>query len=345
MVPQGSRRGHILDSDPALTDAEGPCAVPLCPMSDTPLRPAVSAALEHYDMEVRSVTPIRFVNNAVFRVETSDGDAALRIHRPGHRSPSETRSELTFTEALHAEDIVEVPVPIRTGDDDLIAVVEDAEIPYHASLVRWIDGEVKRPGSGAGSATIERIGRTLAQIHEFGARFEANRLFNLPTLDVRRVLDRDVASETLQRLVAEVRRLAEERLSEIPREPEHYGVIHHDYILLNCLQVGRRTAVIDFDDCGWGHHLQDIGGMLGNLAEYPSPGALRASFVEGYESVRPFPAEDERDEHLAVALRHATSALWLLDRRAGFSDDRFNQTMEYRIISLGNSLAALGEGV
>lgn len=53
---------------------------------------------------------------------------------------------------------------------------------------------------------------------------------------------------------------------------DHRGVIHFDFILLNCrLHRGRhwRAGVIDFDDVGSGYCLYDIAPMVDNLLDFP----------------------------------------------------------------------------
>ena len=308
------------------------------PVTDAAFQPAVDAVLERYDLHVTSMTPARLVNNAVFRLETSDGDVALRIHRPGYRTASQTRSELAFMTALGEGAAVAVPDVVPTSDGESVAEIDIGGPTFHASVLGWVDGDVKRPGAGAGEATLERMGSLLATMHEFGSSWDTPRGFDLPRLDTRTLLDREVESDSVRRLVDEVRRIVDERFVDVERTPETWGLIHHDFVFGNVLHDGWTPVVIDFDDCGWGYHLQDVGAMLENLSDGTATPALHRAFVEGYESVRPFPVTDERDEQVVVALRHAVAALFLLEREEALGD-RFATAMEYRVISLGTLLA------
>ena len=294
------------------------------------------AALAEYAWVAERVTPVRFINNAVFRVHTEPRDYALRVHRPGYRTPQQTSSELTYVEALAQASGVRVPVPLRTPSGDLISVVEVGGEARHVSVVAWLEGEVRRPGNGAGPKTLFRIGEALGRIHRFSESFEPAAGFELPTWNVANMLDEGfepVPEVTNWSACEELRHRLIERFDKIQRRPVTYGVLHHDFILLNCLHSGREIAVIDFDDCGWGFYLQDLGGILGNLKDHRGYRSLWRSFSEGYESVRSFPAHDERDLELMVALRHCTSLLWLhaLHREGGMGDDRFRAIMAYRI--------------
>lgn len=307
----------------------------------------VDAAVAQYDLDVAYVDEVRVTNNAVFRLLTPSRDYALRIHRSGYRSPTQIRSELAYLASLAEGSEVVVPLPVTTVSGDFVASVEAGDRVRHASLVTWLEGEVRRPGRGAGPATMFRIGKALARIHQHSESFDPPDGFDLPTWDVATIFDSErlrlVESVSHRRLIEQVARCADERFAERTPTPQAYGVLHHDFILLNCLHSGRQTAVIDFDDSGWGFYLQDLGGMLGNLKDYSSYRSLRRSFVDGYESVRAFPSADEWDLELMVALRHCTSALWLHELRGtgAMTEDLFERNLTYRIQEIESSVAAL----
>jgi Ser/Thr protein kinase RdoA (MazF antagonist) len=307
----------------------------------------VEEALAHYELDVSDCAEVRVTNNAVFRLHTPGGDYALRIHRPGYRPPQQIRSELTFVAALAERSEVVVPHPVRARSGDVVAFIEAGGEVRYASVVTWLDGAVRRPGHGAGRATLFRIGQALGRIHRFSETFDPPDSFELPTWDIATLFDAErlrlIESTSHRQLVDQVVLRAGDLFAELIRTPGTYGVLHHDFILLNCLHSRRQTAVIDFDDCGWGFYLQDLGGLLGNLKDYRSYRELRGWFVDGYESVRPFPSADEQDLELMIALRHCTTVLWLLERRAvgAMPVDLFERNVTYRIEEIESSIAKL----
>jgi Ser/Thr protein kinase RdoA (MazF antagonist) len=303
--------------------------------------------LAHYDLDVVDVAEVRVTNNAVFRLNATAGSYALRIHRADYRLPQQIRSELSYVEALAEGSEVVVPRPVRTRSGDLVAVVEaDKEVRY-ASIVAWLDGEVRRPGRGAGKATLFRIGQALGRIHQFSAGFNPPYGFDLPTWDIATMFSperlRLIETAPYRRHVDQVIGTARERLAELRATPLTFGVSHHDFILLNCLHSHRQTGVIDFDDSGWGFYLQDLGGLLGNLKDYRSYRTLREWFVEGYESVRQFPTTSERDMELMIALRHCSSISWLHERHAAgaMPTEQFERNLAYRVGEIESSLVDL----
>ncbi len=65
--------------------------------------------------------------------------------------------------------------------------------------------------------------------------------------------------------------------------------------------------MIDFDDCGFGFFLYDLGPVLGNLLRHP---ALRRALTDGYRRVLPIPPAWEAHLPIMMAARHATMGFW-----------------------------------
>jgi Ser/Thr protein kinase RdoA (MazF antagonist) len=133
------------------------------------LQHLAQSALTAYNPSETRLTPLRFTNNAIFKVETVSAPAntlayVLRIHRPRYRSSAETRSELQYMQALRREAGLAVPEPVSTRQGDLIttASIEGIDEPRHCDLVTWLDGRVCRPHQGLGLKGLWQVGN-LAQ--------------------------------------------------------------------------------------------------------------------------------------------------------------------------------------
>jgi Ser/Thr protein kinase RdoA (MazF antagonist) len=277
-----------------------------------------AAALEAYDLPNPRLRPIRIFNNAVFEVRSDTAKYALRVHRKAMRTRKNVESELVFLQSLDfAAAPIAAPKPIPTADGELVVAIEGRV----CSLLSWIDGAVRRPGSGLGPAGARLLGEALGRIHEAGAQFGSAR--DLPLWDAKSLFAHDgrldglVSAEdfaTFEYVAA--------RTTEILGNTVD-GVIHGDFILGNCYfaRSGNhlRLGVFDFDDCGRGAFLFDMGAVLGNLADfrrqYP---ALRREFLAGYRSVREF--IDERHLPMMMAARHASHYLWALERGRAIGD-------------------------
>jgi hypothetical protein len=75
-------------------------------------------ALHAYNLEGAQITPVRFLNNTVFKVQVrraphSLNTYALRVHRLGYRGVAQPRSELCYLEELRRDTGLAVPQPVR----------------------------------------------------------------------------------------------------------------------------------------------------------------------------------------------------------------------------------------
>ena len=269
--------------------------------------------------------PIRVLNNAVFEVSGQGIRLALRVHRPGYRSVENVRSELavltTFADELR-DSAVTVPRPVPTRDGDVLVRLG---VKRCCDLLTWIDGRVLKHGHGLGGRSAYLLGEGLGLLHQAGRRLAPDEL-DLPRWDAETMfseassfrpgrMEEFLAPDAwaVFRDVAERTRIVFE---QIGRDSGHWGLIHNDYVLVNChfkrARVGWNLGILDFDDLGWGYFLYDLAPLLGNLFDWPDAyGPLRRAFLAGYRSVRPLPAELERHLPVLMAARHAATLTWL----------------------------------
>lgn len=262
--------------------------------------------------------------NAVFEVVLTDGTrAALRLHRPGYQSAAAIRSELWWTLAL-ADAGLPVPRPIRTLKGALL----HPAAPRAASVIEWVEGiplgAAFQPLSGSLNSQKKRfrtIGRLLAELHNATNALTLPTGFTRPHWDAGGLLgdtpfwgrfwENPALTAAERDLVLAARSAARDILDATPLDT---GLIHADLMRENILFAGDTATLIDFDDCGFGYRLYDLGTlMLQNLDE-PAYPALRAAAIEGYASARPLP-----DAHLVdmfTMLRCLASCGWAVPRMA-----------------------------
>ncbi|TCO73301.1 phosphotransferase enzyme family protein [Rhodovulum euryhalinum] len=277
-----------------------------------------------------SPCPISHRENAVFAVTLPDaGRGVLRLHRRGYQSEEAIRSELWWMDGL-AEAGLCVPRPQRTADGALLAQLADGRI---ASVLGWVEG---RP-LGAGGEPLEgapddqmrhfaSIGRTVAQVHVAADRLSLPAWFSRPHWDIDGLLgaapfwgrfwDHPAASEAEAILLQEARRFARERLSDYAAAGADQGLIHADLMRENILFDGPHAHLIDFDDCGFGFRLYDLGTALAQNLEEPALDAIATGLVEGYATLRPLTDDDLAMLPVFVMLRTLASVGWTMPRLA-----------------------------
>jgi Ser/Thr protein kinase RdoA (MazF antagonist) len=288
-------------------------------------------ALGAYDLSRPvSLQPIRSTNNAVFEVTTGGGRRlVLRVHRPSYRSVAHTRSELRFLQVLHERvggTRTRVPSPVATRDGELVVEAPGpGAAARHCDLLTWVEGRVLRPGRGLGPRAAHGVGEALARVHAVAEDFRPPPGFELPRWDADAMFTaaspfrpgrlQDVMSAADWSLFRQVEERTRAVFDRLEREGAPTGIVHHDFILLNChlrrRADGWHVGVIDFDDLGWGYFVYDLCPLLGNLADFPSYPALRNAFLTGYRSVRPLPQTLETHLPVLMAARHAAACAWV----------------------------------
>ena len=101
------------------------------------------------------------------------------------------------------------------------------------------------------------------------------------------------------------------RLRALPTGREHFGLIHADLRLANLLVDRGRTAIIDFDDCGFGWYLFDLATALSFLEERPDAPELVECWLKGYRKVAGVPTEIEAEIPTLVMLRRLQLMGWV----------------------------------
>ncbi len=109
-------------------------------------------------------------------------------------------------------------------------------------------------------------------------------------------------------------------MEELGQTSFYYGLIHSDTHPGNMLIHNSEIAIIDFNDCGWGHYLFDLGVMLFDLSfmfkqrDY-SPQKCTEYYkavLEGYEQITRVPATDQTQIEAFIALRCLSSLEWIV---------------------------------
>ena len=83
-------------------------------------------------------------------------------------------------------------------------------------------------------------------------------------------------------ILGRLERRLRERLARSVAAPERFGLIHADTRLANLLVHEGTTAVIDFDDAGFGWYLYDLGTTVSFFEDDPAVPGLVAAWLEGY---------------------------------------------------------------
>ncbi len=261
--------------------------------------------------------PVLFMQreNVVYRVDTTLGPHALRLHRPGYHAEAVLKSELDLMAMLARQGVL-VPRPMPSVNGDLLVAAGDR----HASLLSWLPGvPMGRSGQPLGLMGAARadlfaaIGAQMARLHHLTDGWTPPPGFARPSWDRDGLVGEapfwgrfwDGAPE----LVA-VRDRARVLLDGAAGAD--VGLIHADLVNENVLVDGPRVHFIDFDDCGFGYRLFDLATTLYKAVDEPDFADLQAALLRGYASQRALP--DLTLLPLFIVLRSLTYLGWIATR-------------------------------
>jgi Ser/Thr protein kinase RdoA (MazF antagonist) len=285
------------------------------------IRPPARRALAAYGLGPARLTLLQHLHNTTYRVRPARGRGrfVLRVHGPRRHCPAELRSEFLWLEALRAEGFgVPEPVRTRSGAWWTEAAAEGVPEARLCTLLRWVPGRFARRRRSP--ALLGRVGAFVARLHEQAKSFRPALDFARPRWDHQTLVSRrspvaagwgrlSAGQARLFEAVGERLRCAGERLGE---GPEVFGLIHGDFNFKNLLFCRGEVRAIDFDDCGFGHFLYDLGTLLETLVFRPDYLDLWAALLGGYRRVRPLPPGQEAllDTFIAARWVHVGLVIW-----------------------------------
>ena len=288
--------------------------------------PYAQAALDPFGFSAQArLSLLSLSENATYRIDDpQDGrTAVLRVHRTGYHPPGAVASELAWLQALRRDEGLLTPAVFAAPDGREVVDVTIGPLTRQTVLFEWLDGT--EPPEEDLADKFELLGEICARMHRH------SRSWARPASFVRFSWDFDscvgetgrwgrwqdgigVGPEelaTLERASA----LMRDRLRRFGTGPERFGLIHADVRLANLLVSGPDIQVIDFDDCGFGWFLFDLGTALSFFEHDPRVPALCDAWQRGYRRILPLPAEDAAEIPTFVLLRRLQLVAWVGSHR------------------------------
>jgi Ser/Thr protein kinase RdoA (MazF antagonist) len=279
-------------------------------------------ALREYDPHPEArVELINVSENATFAVEGPElGRAILRVHRLGYHGLNAIESELAWMEALRSEAGIPTPAVLPAGDGHRVVTVTDSATgdARHCVLFERLGGS--EPAQDDASR-FEQLGALTARMHRHARTWDRPAKFTRFRWDVDAAFGaaprwgqwRSGAgvgpheSEVLGRLERTITR----RLAVYGSGPDRFGLIHADTRLANLLVENDTVNVIDFDDCGFGWFLYDLGTSVSFFEHEAHVPALVDRWLRGYRSEAELSAADEDEIWTFIMLRRLLLVAWI----------------------------------
>ncbi len=244
----------------------------------------------------------------------SPGKYALRLHQPGYMPPEYISSEMDWLFALREAEI-DVPMPFRNLNGEWLTVVDggyDVPSQRNCTLLSWVEG--RELGKSIKPKHYESLGRVIGKMHEQSMQWKKPKGFKRPHWDWEGLFGdgfdygfsakeaRAAIPKKHQEAFNSTLKLVEEVSGQLGKGRETYGLIHAD--LGNTVFHAGKARPFDFDDCGFGYWVFDLGVVLAdNMGDYAltSP-KMRTALIEGYKetSIQPESNVDYLDTFIAA---------------------------------------------
>jgi len=288
--------------------------------------PYARAALDPFGFSAQAqLSLLSLSENATYRVDDPQNGrtAVLRVHRTGYHPPGAVASELAWLQALRRDEGLLTPAVFTAVDGREVVDVTIGPVTRQTVLFEWLPGT--EPPEEHLAEKFEMLGEICARMHRH------SRSWNRPTSFVRFSWDYEACvgaggrwgrwqdgigvgpqeRATLERASA----VMADRLRRFGTGPDRFGLIHADMRLANLLVRGPDIQVIDFDDCGFGWFLFDLGTALSFFEHDPRVPGLCDAWQRGYRRIQPLPTQDAAEIPTFVLLRRLQLVAWIGSHR------------------------------
>jgi Ser/Thr protein kinase RdoA (MazF antagonist) len=258
-------------------------------------------AARRYGLEPADLAELTAFENFVYEGENEDGTSiVLRISHSTRRTFDYTMGEVEFVRYLGAAGIP-VAQPILSEGGRFLERIEDKDPGHHFVVTAFeraegivFDDAPPLKEMYWKPPLFRDLGRIFARLHNraqtyklSNPRYKRQEWYEYDVVDIDRFAPREetLVRERTWRII--------ERLKQLPRNPEDFGLIHADLHPHNfCFSNGKIT-VFDFDNAEYAWFIKDIAVLLFYVARFEDRGkresavaAFLGPFLEGYRELR-----------------------------------------------------------
>lgn len=278
----------------------------------------VDEALHYWGLRANSVQFIAYTNNAVFRINTQEGDFSLRVHRPNHKSLALIQSERLWVDALSLNPDLLVPRSYLNIYQGHLTGVDGA---VYGTLNHWIAGN-SRNYDELTPDDLSHIGQNIAHFHNSAQAFTPPANFNRPRLDWDGLFGAGGAYDPKEGMrffqpehlekIARATDLIKQTMNAQDQQKDTFGLIHGDLISKNIIfGDDNQIAFLDFEDSAYGYYLYDLTPIIWLSRNSDRSSQIMTHLWDGYNQIRPQPAGNCTHLAVFVMARHIASCRWV----------------------------------
>ena len=302
-----------------------------------------SSLLELYDFPKNfQVTLLKYSENIIYKITFTERDPVVfRLHRNGYHTPEELRGEMLWMKEIERDTDLLLPKIYVGRNGDVLQQISCKDTIYYCSVISFLEGTILGELQGAELFTaIEEMGEITAKLHKQSMERDRTNCLREFSWDITNFFSENGvwgswrAYPGLRGVDKQILAVCEEKitkiLNEYGRTPDHYGLIHGDLHFYNIIRKDGKNQIFDFDDCGYGFYLYDLGCTLVTYSRDLKK--LTACWLKGYEKIRRLTQEEKELLPMFILLRRIVRLGWLASHWD--SDTRKTVSEEYLSITV-----------
>lgn len=281
-----------------------------------------SKAIRDYRISFCDITLLRRSENTTFQLTDLNGKKyILRINRSDYHTFCELNGELCWMKMLEAETELILPhVYLNIHGSAISACPDGCDYGQFYSVFSYIDGTSTDVHTlSEQTDLLYEIGKTAAIMHSQVIHSpEAGQLcrFHWDIPDLIGPQSRWGNWEIHPLLTENQKHTFHAYLSKIipmiesyGKTNTHFGIIHGDLHPGNFIKTKKGLAIIDFDDCGYGYFLYEIGCSL--MQYNDNLKVLANAWISGYETIRTLSPDDKKMLIPFILFRRIIRIAWM----------------------------------
>lgn len=254
--------------------------------------PCLSELARLYGVAFTGIEPITAGVNTTARVTSASGTFYLRLYRPKGRSADAIAYEIDLVRHLHNQPGFDVSIPVSQSDGNFFSDWHGGAGPRKLCLFSPAKGrELNRTKSD-----IDALAGATAALHRacLGASLSAERFLYPKDICARSLAALNSVNTHTRQMAAELAPFAEAIPELINAANLIHAPCHGDLWAGNARISDGRVTFFDFDECGTGPLMLDLGTLAWHLSQEESPEAEEGlqSFLETYVESGPLPPSD-----------------------------------------------------
>lgn len=256
--------------------------------------------IEPYGIDLNQLEFLQCSQNYIYKAQLVNKCVIVRICWGRHRDENQVDAELKWINHL-AINGIRACRPVCSKEGELLHSIEIEGEPAIITVFEHAPGSQVEINF-ANESTFERLGRLTGAMHSAAFKYNLDGgAIDRPCWTDSRLLKQDF--ETCRHALSDsflvnVEEMIE-RISQTPRKPESFGIVHGDINFVNIFDYGRKLWIFDFDNCEHGYFVQELATVLWDsiyckeLREFADSGLNRRiellwhAFLEGYSKSSP----------------------------------------------------------